>query len=38
MKERYLGGLKSLERGLRENILIAETPIARTSPYIVGSE
>jgi hypothetical protein len=38
IKERYLGGLESLERGWREDILMTETLIAITSPYTVGSE
>jgi len=38
IKERYLGGLESLERGWREDILMPETPTAITLPSIVGSE
>jgi len=38
IKERYLGGLESLERGWREDILMAETPIAITPPSTVGSK
>ena len=38
IKERYLGGLESLERGWREDILMAETPTAITLPSIVGSK
>jgi hypothetical protein len=36
IKERYLGGLESLERGWRKDILIVETPTVITPPFIVG--
>jgi len=38
MKDRYLGGLESLERGWREDILMVETTTTITPPSIVRSE
>jgi len=36
IKERYLDGLESLERGWRKDILMAETPTVITPPSTVG--
>jgi hypothetical protein len=36
IKERYLDGLESLERGWRKGILMAETPTVITPPSTVG--